>query len=182
MENVVEVQRRWRVEFGTPPRLTITRIRYKSEVDGMVQDVLKGRCGRKKSSTDNESADAVMQVFARSPNKSLRQSSRELGIEKSSVHRILQAQKWKPCIPRLVQDLNEDDPDKRLQCGSCTSVTKGKIFKTQLFSQMKPNLKLMAQSIGIIVCTGLMNTQTSLKKRLSIFQEYRCGVVCLSVD
>ena len=64
------LQRRWRVEFGTPSptRVTITRIREKFEVDGTVQDVLKGRCGRKRSSTDNERADAVMQVFARSRN------------------------------------------------------------------------------------------------------------------
>ena len=41
----VEVQRRWRVEFGTPPptRVTITRIRDKFEVNGTVQDVLKAR-------------------------------------------------------------------------------------------------------------------------------------------
>ena len=65
VKNVIEVHRRWRVEFGTPPStmVTITRIRDKCEVVGTVQDVLKCRCG-KKSSTDNESADAVMQVFA----------------------------------------------------------------------------------------------------------------------
>ena len=62
MENVVEVQQCWRVEFGTPPskRVTIARIREKFEFDGTVQDVLKGRFGRKRSSTDNDSADAVM--------------------------------------------------------------------------------------------------------------------------
>ena len=102
VENVVDVQRRWRVEFGTPPPTTITITRIRVEVDGTVQDVLKGRCGRKRSSTDNESADAVMQVFARSPKKSLRQCYLEIGIEKSSVHRILRAQKWKPYIPRFV--------------------------------------------------------------------------------
>ena len=66
MEKVVEVQRRWRAEFGTPPptRVTITTIRDKFEVDGMVQDVLKGWCGRRRSSTDNDSTDAVMHVFA----------------------------------------------------------------------------------------------------------------------
>ena len=34
VENVVEVQRRWRIEFGTPPStmVTITRIRDKFEV------------------------------------------------------------------------------------------------------------------------------------------------------
>ena len=65
VENV-EVQRRWRLESSTPPptRVTITRIRDKFEVDGTVQDVLKGRCGRKRSSTDNDSADAVMQDVA----------------------------------------------------------------------------------------------------------------------
>ena len=43
MEYVVEVHRRWRVEFDTPPptRVTITRIRDKLEVHGTVQDVLK---------------------------------------------------------------------------------------------------------------------------------------------
>ena len=79
------------LNYGTQPptRVTITRIRDKFEIDGTVQDVLKGRCRRKRSSTDNESADAVIQVFARSPKKSLRQCFNEIGIEKSSVHRIL---------------------------------------------------------------------------------------------
>ena len=72
---VVEFQRRWKVEFGTPPptRVTITGIRDNFEVNGTVEDVLKSRRGRKRSSIDNESADAVMQVFARFPDKSLRQ-------------------------------------------------------------------------------------------------------------
>ena len=116
VENVLEVQRHWRVEFGTPPtRLTVTRIRDKFEVDGTVQDVLKGRCGRKRSSTDNESAHAVMQVFVVSTMKSLRQFPREIGVEKPRVLRILRAQKWKPYIPRLVHETKEDDSDRRLQ-------------------------------------------------------------------
>ena len=59
VENVVEVQRRRRVEFGTPPStgVTITRIRDKFEVDGTVQDVLKGRSGRKRSSISNNPDD-----------------------------------------------------------------------------------------------------------------------------
>ena len=73
VRNVVEVQRHWRIVIGTPPpppppppttttttRVTITRIRDKFEDGRTVQDVLKGRCGRKISSTDNESADAVI--------------------------------------------------------------------------------------------------------------------------
>ena len=69
--------------------LMTTRIQDKFEVDGTVQNVLKGRCGRKRSSTDNESADAVTHVFARSPKKSLRQCSREIGTEEYSTDRIL---------------------------------------------------------------------------------------------
>ena len=59
VENVVEVRRHWRAEFGTPPppttttMVTITTIRDKFEVDGTVQDVLKGRRGRKMSSISN---------------------------------------------------------------------------------------------------------------------------------
>ena len=64
---------------------------------------------------DNESADAVMQVFAWSSRESLRQCSREISIEKISAHRIFGAQMWKPYNPRLVRAINDDDPDRRLQ-------------------------------------------------------------------
>ena len=47
VENVVGVQWCSGAKFGTPPtRVTITRIRDKFEVDGTVQDVLKGQGGR----------------------------------------------------------------------------------------------------------------------------------------
>ena len=61
VENVIGVQLRWRFALGTPPPtwVTITRMQNKFEVDGTVQDVLKCRCGRMRSFTDNESADAV---------------------------------------------------------------------------------------------------------------------------
>ena len=84
VENVVEVQRRWRVEFGTPPQ---TRIRDKFEVDGTVQDVLKGRCGRKRGSTDNnQSSDAVMQVKLVSRNPVLIEFRK---LKNGLVHAIL---------------------------------------------------------------------------------------------
>ena len=115
VENV-EVQRHWGVDFGAPPpRVTITRIRDKFEVDGTVQDVLKGRCGRKRSTTDKESADAVMQVFARSPKKSLRQCSREIGIEKSSVHQIQRAINYIP-----LSTMHTVCRSVRCRCWECT--------------------------------------------------------------
>ena len=69
MENVVEVQRRLSVEFVTPPpppsRVKITRIRDKFEVDRTVHDLLKGRCERKRSSTDNKSAAVTGQSYVK---------------------------------------------------------------------------------------------------------------------
>jgi hypothetical protein len=55
-ENVTEVQRRWRNEFGTPPptRVTVTKMRDKSEVDGTVHNVNKGPYGRLHSSMRDE--------------------------------------------------------------------------------------------------------------------------------
>ncbi|KAJ4448112.1 hypothetical protein ANN_10124 [Periplaneta americana] len=63
-------------------------------------------------------APKCLHAFAQSPKKSMRQCSREIGISKSSVHRILRAQKWKPHIPRLVHALTEDDPDMERRRGS----------------------------------------------------------------
>ena len=47
--------------------------------------------------------------------------------------------------------------DSNFVNGLCTSLTKGEIFNTQLFGEMKLHLKLMAQLIGKIVCTGCEN-------------------------
>ncbi|GFQ65291.1 hypothetical protein TNCT_211921 [Trichonephila clavata] len=53
-------------------------------------------------------------MFQRSPRKSLRQASREVGLSKSSVHRIMKRCQWRSYIPRLVHALNDDDPDQRV--------------------------------------------------------------------
>ncbi|GFT93247.1 uncharacterized protein NPIL_698191 [Nephila pilipes] len=54
-------------------------------------------------------------MFQRSPRKSLRHASSEVGISKSSVHRIMKRCQWRSYIPRLVQAFNDDDPDRRVQ-------------------------------------------------------------------
>ncbi|CAK1592284.1 unnamed protein product [Parnassius mnemosyne] len=116
-ENVNEVQRQWRREYDTEPpsRLTITRIRDKFEVHGTVCDVHKGHSGRPRTATSDESSTAVLELFQRSPNKSARQGARESDVSASSVLRILKRGKYRVYIPRLVQQLNDDDPDRRLQ-------------------------------------------------------------------
>lgn len=116
-ENVNEVQRQWRREYDTEPpsRLTITRIRDKFEVHGTVCGVHKGHSGRPRTATSDESSTAVLGLFQRSPNKSSRQGARESDVSASSVLRILKRGKYRVYIPRLVQQLNDDDPDRRLQ-------------------------------------------------------------------
>ncbi|KAJ4441555.1 hypothetical protein ANN_11411 [Periplaneta americana] len=139
VENVVVVQRRWRVEFGTelPTRLTIKRIRDKFEVDGTVQDV------------------------------------------KSSVHRILRAQKWNPYIPRLVHALNEDDPEmdrtKRKCCGVPASIS----------GLISPDFYLWR-----VLKDTVYVTKSQTLKELRVQIEHACNVIplatiqleCRSVD
>jgi len=79
-ENISEVQRQWRNEFGTqhPTRLKIARIRDKSEIDGTVGDVHKERSGRPRTATTLATSAAVLQQFTCSPQKSVKQCSRKI--------------------------------------------------------------------------------------------------------
>ena len=96
VENNVEFQRRWRIEFGTPPptRVTITRIRDKFEVDAAVQICWNVDEKEIEVQLITRVLMQLCRFLPRLPKKSLRQCSRENGIEKSSVNRILRVQKW----------------------------------------------------------------------------------------
>ena len=116
IDNISEVQRRFRMEFqrDAPTRLTITRLRDKFEEEGTVKDVHKNHSGRPRSSTSPTKARGVTERFHQSPRKSVRQAAWETGVPKSSVHRILKRAQWRSFIPRLVHALNEDDYDRRI--------------------------------------------------------------------
>ena len=81
-ENVAAVRRQWRSEYGTEPpsRLTTTRLRDKFEIHGTVCDVHKGRSGRPRTATSDDSTTAVLELFQRSPQKSSRQAARESNV------------------------------------------------------------------------------------------------------
>jgi transposase len=116
-ENVHEVQKQFKKEFKKEPptRFTITRIRDKFEVDGTIHNVHKQHAGRPRTSSSSTEVERVLEMFQKSPRKSQRQVSREVGISKSTVQRIMQRCNWKSYIPRLVHALNDDDPDRRVQ-------------------------------------------------------------------
>ncbi|PIO56728.1 hypothetical protein TELCIR_21871 [Teladorsagia circumcincta] len=70
---------------------SVSRLIAKFKETGSIVD--RRRCGRPKSLTDHVNAAAVLNLFRRNPGKSLRQMAVEMGMSRSSVHRILQAHK-----------------------------------------------------------------------------------------
>lgn len=64
----------------------------------------------------NETTEvAVLGHVHMDPTQSIRKISQSSGVSRSSVHRILKTHKFHPFKMTLVQELNEDDPDRRLQ-------------------------------------------------------------------
>nr|CAI5842874.1 unnamed protein product [Callosobruchus analis] len=97
--------------FWMRPSLLNGRKKYRTSV--FIKDLLLDE-GRPRTATSDESSTAVLELFQRSPNKSSRQGARESdGV--SSVLRILKRGKYRVYIPRLVQQLSDEDPDRRLQ-------------------------------------------------------------------
>ena len=80
--------RDWCLHFSTDPptHLTIYRIRDKFEETGSVTDA--PRSGRPTMCT-KENMVTVSEAYARSPPKSLRRGSTEMGIKQTSLHKIL---------------------------------------------------------------------------------------------
>ncbi|KAI8788812.1 Protein of unknown function DUF4817, partial [Biomphalaria glabrata] len=70
---------------------------------------------RRENATSDESTTAVLELFQRSPQNSSRQAARESDVSARSVLRILRKGKFRVYIPRLVQQLSDDDPDRRLE-------------------------------------------------------------------
>lgn len=96
-----------------PARQTIYRLAKKFDETGSVKDA--PRSGRPKSINTDENMQLVSQSFLRNPQTSQRRAARELDISRSTLRRIMTALNLKPYKPKLLQALNEDDPDRRLE-------------------------------------------------------------------
>ncbi|GAB1600991.1 hypothetical protein Ahia01_000377300 [Argonauta hians] len=116
-ENISEVRRQWTLQFRSdaPSRLTISRIRDTFEEKGTVQDVCARQSGRPRTSRSEDNDALVIRAFEASPKKSTRRDSQEMSISQSTVCRILKDNGMKPYRPVLLHQLNEDDPDRRLE-------------------------------------------------------------------
>ena len=102
---------------GVPERSTIFRINKLFDETGSVEKRNLKSCTRRKTVTTAENLAMVRNEVLKSPDvsKSHRRLSATLGLSTSSIYTILKELKLKPYIPRLVQVLNEDDYDRRLE-------------------------------------------------------------------
>ena len=103
-ENAQDVIRDWNHYFNTDPptRLAIYKLRDKFDDIGSVADA--PRSGRPSMCTEQNLA-AVAEAYGRSPNKLLRHASAEIGIKRTSLHKILTKLHMRSHIPRLIHGL-----------------------------------------------------------------------------
>lgn len=94
-------------------RQAIYNLNKRFEITGSVADL--PRSGRPKSVTTEENLETVAQSLVQSPTKSTRRASSELGISRTSVRRMLKTVGLKPYRRTLLQGLNEDDYDRRME-------------------------------------------------------------------
>ena len=105
----------WENEFHVPApsRLTIYRMRDKFETTCSVANAPKS--GRPRTTLTQENEMKVALTFVNSPKKSMQRASRELGIPRTSLQRLMHWLHLKSYRLRLLHGLLEDDPDRRLQ-------------------------------------------------------------------
>ncbi|CAF0972421.1 unnamed protein product [Rotaria sp. Silwood1] len=96
-----------------PARQTIYRLAKKFDETGSVEDA--PRSGRPTSINTEENIELASESFLLNPKTSQRRAVRDLHISRSSLQRIMKDLNLKPYKPRLLQSLNEDDPDRRLE-------------------------------------------------------------------
>ena len=97
-ENVADVIRNWQETYQSPPptRLTVYQIRDKFNDTGSVLDAPKS--GRPKTACSEENKNLVAASVVKSPCKSTRRRSTELGINRRSLQIMLRELNYKPYI------------------------------------------------------------------------------------
>lgn len=90
---------------------TVAKVIRKFKKTGSILD--KPRSGR--PSVSIEMKEIVMAKIHASPKKSIRRTSMELGIPKSTVGQILKQQNFHPYKLQILHHLTEDDPDRRVE-------------------------------------------------------------------
>ncbi|CAF3723321.1 unnamed protein product [Rotaria sp. Silwood1] len=96
-----------------PIRQAIYQLARKFDDTGSVEDA--PRRGRPATIRTEENMQRVSETFLLNPRTSQRRASLDLGISRRSLDRLMRDLNLKPYKPRLLQALNEDDPDRRME-------------------------------------------------------------------
>ncbi|CAF3957412.1 unnamed protein product [Rotaria sp. Silwood1] len=96
-----------------PTRQAVYLLVKMFEETGSVEDA--SRSGRPTTGKTEENIQLVSQTFLLNPHISQRCAALELNISRTSLQRLMKVLNLKPYKPRLLQALNEDDPDRRLK-------------------------------------------------------------------
>lgn len=112
-ESFVEVQRKWRTMFATEPpsRPTIQSLVEKFKETGSVHD--REKSGRPHSAVTEEAIENVTELLDNSRNMSIREGAAALDMTKDSYHRAVLEAGYRAYKPTKVQELSEDDFDRR---------------------------------------------------------------------
>ena len=118
--SVTEVQRNFTKEFDPKSRRKpndrlIQRCHARLLETG---SVLPGKRGRElgvKLIRTQSTEQRVLAAYDKSPQKSLRRGALELGLSKNTIHRILRERKLKPYKIQILQKINDEDKDRRLE-------------------------------------------------------------------
>lgn len=92
---------------------TVFRTVDRFERTGSIKD--ESRSGRPAAATNDNKSLEVLQTVVENVHSSVRRVAQETNISKSSVHKILKTYKYHPYKLRLVQELLEDDFQKRIE-------------------------------------------------------------------
>ena len=92
---------------------TVSRTITRFNDTGSVKD--RPRSGRPSTATNEEKSLDVLLSFIEDPHTSIRKTSQQHEICKFSIQKILKTNKFHPFKVNLVQELNEDDFDRRVE-------------------------------------------------------------------
>lgn len=92
---------------------TVHRTVSRFERTGSVTD--EQRSGRPKTATNDDVSTQVLQNIIENPHNPLSRIAQEYGVDRKSVTKILKTHGYHPYKIRLVQELSEDDYDRRVE-------------------------------------------------------------------
>lgn len=112
-ENAQEVIRQWTNHFTTQPphERTIRNLVAKFKETGSVHE--RERSGRSRSAVTEDAVEKVREKLNETSNLSIRRGSLEMEMSASSYYRAVEEAGFRPFKPTTVQELSEDDFDRR---------------------------------------------------------------------